>query len=505
MQELYEATEAKVQRLQRAGFQLKVQWECAWEKEVKSHPSIQSFLSTMVTTPPLQPREAFFGGRTGAVSLHHHAGPGEKIFYVDVTSLYPWVNKTARYPLGHPTILFEPENQNLDSYFGIALVTILPPRGLYHPVLPVRHGGKLTFPLCMACVREEQPKPLLERSAHCTHTDQERQLQGTWCTPELQEAVTRGYILQHIHEVWHFPKSKKGLFKEYVNTWLQIKQESAGWPRWCQTQEQKQQYIRQYREKEGITLNVKENKGRKQVAKLMLNSFWGKFGERTNKPKVEQVKQPHQLYRLLTDSANDIRAIRICTDEVLEVVYKQTTDNDLPSAKTNIFIAAFTTCWARLKLYSYLHRLQEQVLYYDTDSVIYKWKEGQCQIEIGDYLGEMTDELNGEHIVEFVSGGAKNYGYKTSGGKFECKVRGFTLNVRGREKLNYDSMKAHILDTLDDEDDSTPIPVVNPNHFHRDQTHKKLKLVRQEKKYRLVFDKRVVDRDTKRSYPFGYF
>ena len=512
--ELYEATEAKMLRLQRAGFQVKVQWECAWNKEMKSTPSIQSFLSTLVTTPPLQPRDAFFGGRTGAVALYHRAGPGEKIYYVDVTSLYPWVNKTARYPLGHPTIYYEPDNQDLDSYFGIALVTIRPPRKLYHPVLPVRHGGKLTFPLCMACVREEQLKPLHERRAECIHSDQERELQGTWCTPEIQEARARGYILVRIHEVWHFENSKKGLFKDYVNTWLQIKQESAGWPRWCQTQEQKQQYKRLYKEKEGIALQkVEKNPGRKQVAKLMLNSFWGKFGERTNKSKVEQVKQPSQLYRLLTDSANDIQTIRICTEEVLEVVYKQTNDNDLPSAKTNIFIAAFTTCWARLKLYSYLHRLQDQVLYYDTDSVIYSWKEGQCQIETGDYLGEMTDELDGDHIVEFVSGGAKNYGYKTSGDKFECKVRGFTLNVRGREKLNYDSMKQYILNILtslqsmeeDEEEDDTHIAVHYPNHFHRDQTNKTLNLTPLTKNYRMVFDKRVVDRHTNHSYPFGYF
>ena len=169
LEELYEATEAKVKRLERAGYRVVVQWECAWEKKVKSTPTIQSFLSSMVATPPLQPRDAFFGGRTGAVSLHHEAGPGEKILYVDVTSLYPWVNKTACYPIGHPVIKFEPADQNLDNYFGIALVTILPPRDLYHPMLPVRHGGKLTFPLCMACVREEQPKPLLERSARCIH------------------------------------------------------------------------------------------------------------------------------------------------------------------------------------------------------------------------------------------------------------------------------------------------------------------------------------------------
>ena len=505
LEELYEATQAKVQRLQRAGFQVKVQWECDWNKQIDSTPTLQSFLSSLTATPPLQPRDAFFGGRTGAVALHHQAGPGENI-YVDVTSLYPWVNKTARYPLGHPTIYYEPDDQDLDSYFGIALVTILPPRGLYHPVLPVRHGGKLTFPLCMACVREEQAKPLFERSARCTHTDEQRQIQGTWCTPELQEARARGYKLIRLHEVWHFPKSKTGLFKDYVNTWLQIKQESAGWPRWCETREQKQEYVRKYQQKEGIQLqNVTKNPGHKQVAKLMLNSFWGKFGERTNKSKVLQVKHPHELYNVLTDSANHVQSLRLCTDELMEVVYKQTPDNDLPSAKTNIFIAAFTTCWARLKLYSYLERLGEQVLYYDTDSVIYRWKSGQCKIETGDYLGDMTDELDGEHIVEFVSGGAKNYGYQTSGGKFECKVRGFTLNVRGRQRLNYTTMKEHIVDTLEEEEEAVPISVINPNHFHHDQTTKKMKLVRQEKKYRLVFDKRVIDRDSKRSYPFGYF
>lgn len=39
-----------------------------------------------------------------------------------------------------------------DYCFGLATVDILPPEGLFHPVLPVRAGGKLTFPLCRTCV-----------------------------------------------------------------------------------------------------------------------------------------------------------------------------------------------------------------------------------------------------------------------------------------------------------------------------------------------------------------
>ena len=45
--------------------------------------------------------------------------------------------------------------------------------------------------------------------------------------------------------------------------------------------------------------------------------------------------------------------------------------------------------------------MQKQVLYYDTDSVIYKWRDGQTEIETGDFLGEMTDELDGDTIEEF--------------------------------------------------------------------------------------------------------
>ena len=65
-----------------------------------------------------------------------------------------------------------------------------------------------------------------------------------------------GYTLKRIHEVWHFKDSARGLFAEYVNTWLKLKQESAGWPSWCQTQEQKDSYVRQYKEKEVGTIET---------------------------------------------------------------------------------------------------------------------------------------------------------------------------------------------------------------------------------------------------------
>ena len=99
----------------------------------------------------------------------------------------------------------------------------------------------------------------------------------------------------------------------------------------------------------------------------------------------------------------------------LEWIYKQ--DCQPEDNKTNIYLATFTTYWARLKLYSVLEQLNRNVLYYDTDSVIYMSRPGQYEPPLGDYLGKPTDELDsGEHIVEFVSGRPKNYAYKTNRG-----------------------------------------------------------------------------------------
>lgn len=56
-------------------------------------------------------------------------------------------------------------------------VDILPPCGLYHPVLPYRRGGKLTIPLCRSCNQEQMPKNLLDKSHHCSHTPKQHTMQ----------------------------------------------------------------------------------------------------------------------------------------------------------------------------------------------------------------------------------------------------------------------------------------------------------------------------------------
>ena len=155
MQNVYETTQDKVQQLTEQGYKVIQMWGCEWKHLKETQPEIDSFVQGLDFIPPLQPRDAFCGGRTNAVKLYHHITPGQKIHYIDVTSLYPWVNKTSVYPKGHPTFISQPGHTDILQYFGLIQCQVLPPRHLYHPVLPYRQDDKLTFPLCATCVQDE--------------------------------------------------------------------------------------------------------------------------------------------------------------------------------------------------------------------------------------------------------------------------------------------------------------------------------------------------------------
>ena len=97
----------------------------------------------------------------------------------------------------------------------------------------------------------------------------------------------------------------------------------------------------------------------------MLNSFWGKFGENLHKAQTTAVYEAYHLFNLVSNSLLDIKQVRISNQDTLEVVHTKKKDNQPDIGRVNIFVAAFTTCHARLKLYESLERLQERVLYFD--------------------------------------------------------------------------------------------------------------------------------------------
>jgi hypothetical protein len=72
-------------------------WEHDYDEMSKSNPSFKAFIKKNYTETPLIPRDALKGGRVNAVKISHTCTATEKIRYIDITSLYPFVMKYCRY------------------------------------------------------------------------------------------------------------------------------------------------------------------------------------------------------------------------------------------------------------------------------------------------------------------------------------------------------------------------------------------------------------------------
>ncbi|XP_062621681.1 uncharacterized protein LOC134283252 [Saccostrea cucullata] len=482
-QQLHEKTLRRTADLEDMGYNVCSIWEHDFDQQVQQDESLQQFVRDLDIPDPLKPREALYGGRTNATKLYCEEGD---MRYVDVCSLYPYVLKHRPFPLGHPEIITD-DFQDVRSYFGLIHCRVLPPRGLFHPVLPYRTGGKLLFPLCRTCAQQQDSTS----QDRCQHTDRERSLTGTWVTSELHKALDMGYTLEQIYEVWHFKESSQDLFKNYINTFLKIKQEASGFPPDCKTSEQKQDYIRQIFDKEGFMMDrisIEKNPVRRTIAKLFLNCLWGKFAQRLLLPKVRYLDEVEELHQLLQNSTLNIKGVRLLVNKedsnedkiLVNFQDKQEFVEECPFG--NVILACFTTAYARLHLYETLQPLEERGLYFDTDSIIYQHKEGAFNPTLGHSLGEWTDELDGDHITKFMSAGPKNYGFRTDKGTETLKCKGITLNHRTPQIVCPGTLEK----MLKGEIEEATVPY--DSKLQRTRDHEVVNKP-SEKKFRIVYDK----------------
>ena len=419
--ERYEQTLSRIEQIKQAGYTVKIKWECKFDeaKIVEQKPELS--VHPIVKHAPLITRDALYGGRTEAMRLHYKIREGkESVQYCDVTSLYPYICKYFKFPIGHPTIHVGDVCADKEACLkmdGLMKCTILPPRDLYHPVLPFRHNKKLLFCLCRSCVLEHNT------TGECHHfSDVERCLEGTWVIDEVRLAVNKGYKILEIQEVYQYDVTQYdphtgagGLFVEYINTFLKLKQEASGYPDWVQTPDHEDLYIRQFYQSEGIQLDkdsIRYNAAKRGLAKLCLNSMWGKLTERSNRPQTKLISEPHELYKFLVTPGIEVLNMMFASDEVVWISWQFASEERVASLRhTNEVIGAFVTAGARIHLYSYLDRLQDKAIYCDTDSALYiQPADEPALVETGDNFGKMTSESKPNEIIsEVVCAGPKNY------------------------------------------------------------------------------------------------
>lgn len=248
-----------------------------------------------------------------------------------------------------------------------------------------------------------------------------------------------------------------GLFSGYIDTFTKLKTMYSGFPSWCKTDSDKNAYVKNFYDNEGILLDINtisKNSGYRSLAKLLLNSLWGRLGMRANKPKKIFINNSEQLLKLMINPSYEVNNFHELTDDSILVSYCLKSECEQMQSYVNVVLAAYTSALARIHLYKYLDMLKERCLYHDTDSIIFTCKENEDCPKLGDYLGDLTDELIdfGENswISEAVFTSEKSYALniKTPGkpDSVVCKAKGIDLSHGNSIEVNFESMKKLVLE-----------------------------------------------------------
>ncbi|KAG1657417.1 hypothetical protein GQR58_023391 [Nymphon striatum] len=199
--------------------------------------------------------------------------------------------------------------------------------------------------------------------------------------------------------------------------------------------------------------------------------------------------------RTSSDPNKIVTDFKVITDDMIMLVHTNR-KSALTSPKfANVPVASLTTAYARLNLYSVIENLDERLLYFDTDSLIYIDRKGEWSPATGPFLGELKDEVPGDSIIEFAAAGPKNYAYITLKGKSVCKVRGITLNHDNTKLINLQKMKQLI-------DDHQLYVDVPETRFVRSKKDFSIRNVETSKRYKLTYTKRMLVLDFT-TLPYG--
>jgi len=130
-----------------------------------------------------------------------------------------------------------------------------------------------------------------------------------------------------------------------------------------------------FRRDEGIRLDrdsIGYNTAKRGLAKLCLNSMWGKLTERSNRTQTKLISEPAELYRFLVTPGVEVQNVMFASDYVVWISWQYSADERVPSLRhTNEVIGAYVTAGARIQLYGFLDKLQEKAVYTDTDSATF--------------------------------------------------------------------------------------------------------------------------------------
>jgi hypothetical protein len=216
-------------------------------------------------------------------------------------------------------------------------------------------------------------------------------------TLEIDRAIVLNYKILEIYEIWHWenestydPITKtggfffltiffllktfqllwfQGLFTSYLNSALKRKTEASGYPLGCETEEEKDAFIKDYYENEGILLDkekIVKNSAQRLINKLWANCLWGYLALNTNRTQFRIINSPAEWQLLLQNDRYEITNVFFAETNQIQVSFKEQDEYHVGNNKTNVVLASFVTAQARIHLFNEIEKIGRNVLYMDT-------------------------------------------------------------------------------------------------------------------------------------------
>jgi DNA polymerase type B, organellar and viral len=340
-------------------------------------------------------RQSYTGGAVDVYIPHNKIGSffsktWRTLFYYDVNSLYPTVMSRGDMPIGAP-IVFEGDIRAIEpEAYGFFYCKITSPDNLEHP--------------------------LLQRRIETSEGTRTIAGLGTWhgwiCSIEMDNAIKFNYQFEII-KGYQFEKGN--IFKEFIDTMYQLRLEYPV----------------------GHPMNL--------IAKLMMNSLYGKFGMKDQFSVVEifkiKDKNDKKAFRKLVDLwGNSIQDWIVLEDHLVvirdKVLDLKTDPEDAAysfgGTEINIAIASAITAYAR-SFMSYFKNNPEFHLYYsDTDSVIID------KALPANLIGSALGQLKLEYVINkaaFIA--PKVYALITDTGEEVIKIKGINHTAIVNENIHF--------------------------------------------------------------------
>jgi DNA polymerase type B, organellar and viral len=314
-------------------------------------------------------RQSYTGG---SVDMYIPENKSNKTIYCyDVNSLYPSVMRNNSMPIGNASY-FVGDIRAIDpESFGFFYCEITAPNNLKHPILQTHvktvNGLRTMAPL------------------------------GQWndmlFSVEMDNAISLGYKIEIL---WGYTFEKANIFKDYVD------------------------FLYNFR------LNYPKSDPMNYIAKILLNSLYGRFGMDDNFTEVSVIHMDfyNDFENKYLDNIKS--SIKLGEYYLIEFAYdKNQIENEQTTHNISIGVASAITAYARIEMSQFKNNSDINLYYTDTDSV-YVDKPLPDHLIDSKILGKLKLENICTKAI-FLS--PKVYCLLTDSGKFIYKVKGLKHDV----------------------------------------------------------------------------